>query len=364
MGFMTKARVRAASALFALFAIALAGAAARFEAAQGAPEPPEQITWESRGATGPVLGDADDCAIWSGGRGAVIGTDKARDPKPGLYVWDLEGRELQFVPVARPNNVDIRRGVRLGGVTQDIVVCNARGTRTMHVFRIDPATAKLEEITVQGGIPIPEQADPYGICLYVRARDGALFVIGSTQEGDTRWLHEYRLEADSKGKVTGKHVRKIGGDIATYVEGLVADDVHGYVYAGDEKSAVRKYHADPDSSTEALAVFAKSGVSGDREGLTLYDCGGGKGWILLSVQGDGSVQVFRREGEPGAPHEHPLVTTIAVRGSRQTDGLDVTGTGVPGFPAGLLAKHDSKSRRFVLYSWDDIAKKLPCAPRL
>lgn len=360
---MSIGRLRFASALLALFAIVLAGVAGRFETAFGAGEVPERIAWESRRATSPVPGDADDCAIWSGGRGAVIGTDKARTPKPGLYVWDLAGRELQFVPLARPNNVDVRRGVKLGGTTQDIVVCNARETRTMHVFRIDPATSKLTEITIEGGIPTPEQADPYGICLYVRARDGALFAIGSTQEGDTRWLHQYRLQANAAGKVQGKHIRKIGGDIETYVEGLVADDVHGFVYAGDEKSAIRKYHADPDSTPAPLAVFATTGVTGDREGLTLYDCGAGKGWILLSVQGDGSVQVFRREGEPGAPHEHPLVTTLAVRGSRSTDGLDVTSAALGDFPAGLLAKHDSKSRRFVFYSWNDIAKQLPCSPR-
>ena len=88
-----------------------------------------------RGTTAAVPGDADDCAIWSGsGIATIIGTDKKRKPSPGLHVWDLTGREIQFVPVPRPNNVDVRQGVKLGRKTLDIAVCNARDTREIRVF--------------------------------------------------------------------------------------------------------------------------------------------------------------------------------------------------------------------------------------
>ena len=95
-------------------------------------------------------------------------------------------------------------------------------------------------------------------------------------------------------------MRKLGeGSITGFVEGLVVDDELGWVYASDEKKAVRKYTADPDAGNSGqLAAFAlDDGITGDREGLAIYDCGGGKGWILLSNQHEGNVKVYRREGE-------------------------------------------------------------------
>ncbi|HEY1175999.1 MAG TPA: phytase, partial [Phytomonospora sp.] len=51
---------------------------------------------------------ADDPAIWvdpnDRGRGVIIGTDK----KAGLYVYDLAGKQLQYVAGGLPNNVDLR----------------------------------------------------------------------------------------------------------------------------------------------------------------------------------------------------------------------------------------------------------------
>jgi 3-phytase len=194
--------------------------------------------------------------------------------------------------------------------------------------------------------------------LYRRRADGALFVIASTERGRQHELHQYRLADDGTGHVKGTYVRTLGrGSITGYAEGLVADDELGWVYASDEDRAVLQYHADPDSSAERLGTFAlDDGILGDREGLAIYDCGGGRGWIVLSSQGNSTVKVYRREGEPGAPLSHPLVATLATPGSRETDGLDITSVPLPGFRAGMLAKHDSKQRRFVFYSWADAAR--------
>jgi 3-phytase len=327
--------------------------------------PAADLELRARSETAPVPGDADDCAIWvregDPAFAVVIGTDKKAAPGPGLHVWTTDGREIQYVPVARPNNVDVRRGVRLGGRRIDVAVCNARGTHEMRVFRIDPQTGRLADITAPGGIPTRELEDPYGLCLYVRPRDGGLFAITSSEKGDTARLHQYRLRDDGTGHVRAEHVRTIGdGTIVKYVEGLVADDELGWVYASDEDSAVRKYHADPDSSAAQVTAFATEQVAGDREGLAIYDCGAGRGWIVLSSQGDGTAKIYPRQGVPGDPHQHPLVATLATRGSRSTDGLDVTSFACEGFPAGFLAKHDSKGRNFVLYSWEDVLPLLPC----
>jgi len=64
----------------------------------------------------PTSGDAaDDPAIWANpadpSKSTVIGTDK----RSGLAVYDLTGRQLQFLPDGQLNNADIRYEFPLGG---------------------------------------------------------------------------------------------------------------------------------------------------------------------------------------------------------------------------------------------------------
>ncbi|MDZ7289281.1 MAG: phytase [candidate division KSB1 bacterium] len=323
---------------------------------------PATISVTPKVSTSAVKDDADDPAIWihptDPAKSVVIGTDKGTSG--GLYVWDLNGKQLQYVPLGRPNNVDVRYGMKVGGQRMDIAVTNLRSTKEMKVFKIDPSNGTLIDITTSGGIPTPELDDPYGICLYQRQSDGAMFAIQSTQTGATSNLHQWRLEDDGKGRVKGTYVRTFGNNsIKDYVEGLVADDELGYVYASDEPNAVRKYYADPDrGNNDQIVAFATGdGISGDREGLAIYKCAGGTGYLLVSSQGNTTVKVYRREGEVGNPHKHTLVTTIKTNGSSNTDGLDVTNRPTSEkFPKGFLVTHNSSGNQFNLYPWEMIAQ--------
>jgi len=309
--------------------------------------------------TSAVHGDADDCAIWvhprDPARSLVLGTDKAR--KQGLHVWDLGGRRLQFVRLERPNNVDVRQGVRLGDQRLDIAVVTARGEGGLRAYRIDRerSDGPLVDITVAEGMPTPELRDPYGLCLYLRVTDGALFAIASTASGDRGRLHQYRLEGDGAGRVRARHVRAFGdGEIHDKVEGLVADDSLGLIYASDEKHAVLEFTADPDASRDApLSRFAQEdGIAGDREGLGLYRCASGTTYVLLSSQANSSLIVYRRDAAAGGASRWTHVATYTTPGARQTDGLEVTSRQLGAeFPTGLLVKHDAPRRRFAYYAW-------------
>jgi hypothetical protein len=188
-----------------------------------------------------------------------------------------------------------------------------------------------------------------------------MFVIESTQSGANKNnLHQYRLEDDGAGKVKGTYVRAIGnGVIQDYVEGLVADDELGYVYASDEPHAIRKFHADParGDDKQIVAFATDDGISGDREGLAIYKCSSGTGYLVASSQGNSTVKIYRREGEAGDPHKHTLLTTIKTTGSTSTDGLDITNLPTSAtFPKGFLVKHNAPGKQFVLYAWEDIAQ--------
>jgi 3-phytase len=192
-------------------------------------------------------------------------------------------------------------------------------------------------------------------------------------------LHQYRLWPDGAGKVRAEYVRAFGtGTIVDKVEGLVADDDLGYVYAADEDVAIRKYHADPDRGDDTqLAEFGRGdGMRSDREGLAIYECTDKTGHLLVSSQKAekavagksgknervSTIKVYRREGDGGEPHKHDLLATIETIGSIETDGLEVTHRpALPAFPKGFLVKHDSPGRHFKIYAWDDIAKDFGAA---
>lgn len=323
-----------------------------------------------KSATDSVKVDADDPAIWvhptNPALTVIIGTDKD-SARGGLYVWNLKGEQLQFVPIERPNNVDVRHGLKLGDRTIDVAVTQECRNRKLRVFEINHADGTLTDVTTAPGISTPELEAPYGLCLYRRASDGAMFVISSSREGESaRDLHQYQLLDDGHGKVRGEYVRKFGQrTIEDKVEGLVADDELGFVYASDEEAAVRKYHADPaQGNDQELTRFAlEDGIAGDREGLAIYRCDEKTGYLLLSSQKGkkhSALKVYRREGEPGNPHEHTLLTTVDTIGSEDTDGLEVTHHGVhERFPRGIIVKHDSPGRHFKIYSWQDLVLNLP-----
>lgn len=316
--------------------------------------------------TSPVHRDADDPTIWihptDPARSVVIGTDKSSS-KGGLFVWDLDGRLLQYIPLRHPNNVDLRRDINVDGRLVDIVAVNLRPDRQIKVYEVNPTNGWLTDLTTTNGIHTPELRSPYGFCLYRRPADGAVFAIessASSRRGQKN-LFQYRLEGDGLGRVKGTFVRVIGtNSIQSVVEGLVADDDLGHLYASDENKAVRKYRADPDAGDDSLITsFAmkQDGIRGDREGLALYKCPDGTGYLLLSSQGNATVKVYRREGEPGEPHRHPLLATIKTTGSSQTDGLDVTSSAAgTNFPSGFIIKHNARKKNFALYSWEDVAQ--------
>ena len=145
------------------------------------------------------------------------------------------------------------------------------------------------------------------------------------------------------------------------IEAIAVDDELGYVYYADEGTGIHKWHADPDAPapTRELALFGTTGYQQDREGLGIYTLPGGTGYIVSVDQlpRESIFHVYKREGEPGRPHDHSAVLLSFKGGADGTDGLDVTSAALgPQFPDGLLVAMNSASRNFVVYRWRDIAE--------
>ncbi len=303
----------------------------------------------------PSSGDAaDDPAIWihpdDPSLSTIIGTDK----QGGLAVYDLAGREIQYISGIRPNNVDLRYDFPLGGRLTDLVVSSERGDDVIAVFWVDPRSRRL----VEAGTPIQTGMDVYGICMYQSPRTGAFFVfVTSEDEGPVR---QWQLFDDGNGRVGARQVREFWMD--SQAEGCVADDELSFLYVGEEEVAIWKYEAEPDGGAERVVVDRVGAqVEGDIEGLTIYYGPGGTGYLIASSQGSDEFAVYRREGANDYVTSFQLHDGPGIDGVTNTDGIDVLGLPMgPAFPAGVFVAQDddngSQNQNFKLVSWEDIAR--------
>ncbi|MCF0065243.1 phytase [Dyadobacter chenwenxiniae] len=310
--------------------------------------------------TDSVVHDTDDPAIWINpedpSKSLIVGTDK--DADGGLYVFDLAGKvqKDKFVKLKRPNNVDIAYGLMLSGKKTDIAVATEREANKIRIFTLPDM-----KVVDAGGIEVfkgDSLQAPMGIALYTRPSDKAIFAIVGRKSGPAEgYLWQYKLSDDGKGNVKAVLVRKFGKYSGKKeIESIAVDNEMGYVYYSDEQVGVRKYYADPDSSSKELTLIPNTGFTEDNEGISIYKTGAQTGYILISDQGADKFHIFKREGTEADPHAHELVKIVKVA-AHQSDGSDVTNVALSSdFPKGLLVVM-SEGKVFHYYKWEDIFGK-------
>src|SRR5688500_8075513 len=324
--------------------------------------------------TAPLTNDPDDPAIWvhptDPSRSLILGTMKVAAPAGAIVAFGMDGQIRQVISgIDRPNNIDVEYGMQLGGRRVDLAAATERLARQLRIFQIDPAEGRLVDL---GGVPVLEGQDgeagaPMGGGLCRRARDGAVFAIGSPTEGPRQnYLWQDRLVDSGGGRIGARFVRRFGSFSATAlreeneIESVAVDDALGYVYYSDEADGIHKWHADPDhaDASRELAHFARSGFRGDREGLAIYALPDGTGYIVGTDQldEDSEYHLYPREGEPGNPHDHSREIAILRGGADATDGIEISSSPLgPGLPGGALVAMNSEPRNFLVFRWQDLA---------
>jgi 3-phytase len=343
----------------------------------GSPPPTEAPALLPVRATGVVPHDPDDPAIWvhptDPRRSLILATDKVA-AVGGLHVFDLDGHLRQsLAPLDRPNNVDVEYGLQSPAGPIDVAVVTERLQHRLRLFQV-PADGGPVQDLAPAGLPVlegqtGEAAEPMGIAVYKRPRDGAVFAIVAPKTGGgTDYLWQYHLTIAAEGPVA-RLVRRFGrfsglgpqpGE-AGEIEAVVVDDELGYVYYADERYGIRKWHADPEHPQAAteLAVLGRTGYLGDREGLALHRRADGSGYLVSSdqVPGGSRLMIYSRGGGTGGPHEQPILHVVPTTAD-ETDGLDVSSVPLPGFADGLLVMMNSTPRNFLLFAWSDVARRL------
>lgn len=313
---------------------------------------------QARVQTAPVAqhGDvADDPAIWrhpvDATRSQVLATDKKR----GLAVYDLQGRERQFLPVGRINNVDLRQEVLLGGERMDIAAATQRDESTVLLWRISPDGELSELARLPTGLN-----DIYGICLH-RNPVGALEVFVNDKRGTFLQL---RVERAAAG-IVGTRQREF--KLASQPEGCVADDEAGQLFVGEEKRGVWALPTDARSMAQPRLVLPVGGLlQADVEGMGLYR-GAAQSWLVVSSQGNNSFVVL----DAAPPYRVRGAFRVGMNldagidGVSETDGLEVSSAAFgPGFERGLLVVQDGYKhlpggpQNFKYVAWDDVVEAL------
>jgi 3-phytase len=306
---------------------------------------------------------ADDPSIWIHPEDPSKSLLFCSNKQWGIAVYNLEGKEIANYPVGRINNIDVRQGVNLNDSTKvDIVAGSNRSDNTITVRRILD-DGSLEEILAN---PIQSDfSEVYGFCLYHDLENNALYAIVNDKKGMVEQWLLYGTENMKMDAELSRTFRAGKGQL----EGCVGDDEMGFLYIGEENHGIWKFRAHPDSAVVGTLVddLSNKALKADIEGLTIFYKENGKGFLLVSSQGNNSFGVYTRENDNQYLGSFALVDDDNIDGAEDTDGIDVTGVPLgPAFPNGIFVVQDGfnfegkkkVNQNFKIVSWDKIVAAL------
>lgn len=314
------------------------------------------------------FGDAaDDPAIWVNKKNPrnsrVIGTNKQQ----GLFVYDLQGKEVQHFNTGKLNNVDVRYGIPIGKKRVDIAVATNRDDDSLAIYLIDPSSGKL---SFSGSVKT-ELEDIYGLCLYQSSSTDGIsnpktYAIPNGKSGEFQQI-ELTANVDKKNKVkwSGNPVRRFF--VKSQPEGCVADDKYQRLFIGEEDVALWTLGAEVTANNKPELVLAAGDVlAADVEGVGIYH-GKQNSYVVVSSQGNNTFVVM----DALPPFNVRGVVRIdmdagaSIDGVSETDGLEVSSANFGGvFSEGLLVVQDGHKvmpeapQNFKYIAWEKVRTAL------
>lgn len=308
-----------------------------------------------------ALDSADDPEIWVDSKDSRRALIYAADKKAGLYVYDLTGKQVQFLAVGPMNNVDLRSGLVIDGLPETVVAASDRVKGGAALFKLDPATLQT---SFWGFVSMPT-SEAYGFCMGVTKTNQLTFIMVG-KNGDVT----QSVITSENGQPKASIVRQFA--VGTQSEGCVVDDATGRLYIAEENTALWQYGLDPDSDTTRTAVesLPSQKLVADIEGLTLLR-DGAQTFLIASSQGDSAFAVWRVESETpvyqGRFSVYPGHGIDAVTG---TDGVAALGGQVGPYGKGIVVMQDDSDtdgetpatarqrQNFKIVDWNEIRKSL------
>jgi len=292
---------------------------------------------------------ADDPAIWRNradpARSLIVGTDK----KGGLYVYNLAGEQVSFLPAPGLNNVDL---VELAD-GRVLVAASDRSdlaTAHIHLSLLDTKSGSLTPVARQR----VGAGEGYGICMAQPGDDGMLSIFSAPKNGV---IYRTRLSLDALDGVTGVNTLTT---VPSQPEGCVVDDRTNTLYIGEEAAGI--WAIDIASGEKRMVAPTRLGMLvPDVEGLALAPEGEDGGYLVASSQGDNAFAVYR------LPAMQPVgrfrIAGGALGAVEETDGIEIDSRSFgAAFPGGIMVMQDGvnpqRAQNFKIVRWNDVLEKL------
>lgn len=292
---------------------------------------------------------ADDPAIWynelNPSNSVIYGSNKLS----GIHVYNLQGKELQYVKTGRINNIDVRSDVQWGDSKRTVLAGSNRTNKSVSLFLIDETTG---HIAAQSDFEIAlGDFKPYGFCLYSDA--GHLYAFVNNKKGV---VHQISIQYDAQQGLKTKKVRTL--KLRSQVEGMVADDQTGQLYVGEEQVGIHVFSANPDADNRKFVLNGSTDenkmIRFDIEGLALMP----PHYLVASSQGNFSYAIFDLKNNRYVSSFK--IADKIVDGVEETDGLEILAKPLgDAFPNGILIiqdgfNTDGKTTRAQNYKFVDL----------
>ena len=350
---------------------------------------------EVDGETNPIpagIETSDDPAIFYNSKNPekslILGVSKNKikyGGKAGLGVYNLEGKELNYIVHDRLNNVDLRQNVLLNNKYYNLAIGSNRDKKAISLFSIISYPPYIEliddlKLNVKGK---KLREEPYGICSYhnegefhafLPMKNGKIYqflIINNDNKFSAEFVDVIDFRKHVSRKVDELIIDTTVKDVVYetrldknelieelndalkdrfQLEGCVADDENKKLYFGVEQLGVVSYditkkkmkllfQVKKSKSSPDATVFlnGEPRYTNDIEGLSLIDINNEK-HILVSVQGISEYAVL--EANSGT-YKGSFKLKMKNDEITETDGLDILQMPLgSSMPHGLLVVHD------------------------
>ena len=295
---------------------------------------------------------ADDPAIWRNrddpSKSLIVGTDK----RGGLYVYNLKGEQLSFMPAPGLNNVDLIE-------ISDSVIAVASDRADLENAHLSVSVLETETGKLGGTQRLlVGPGEGYGICLTKADEKGGFIAYSAPKSGTIYQTLITMLEDGTYSAETSTLA-----DVPSQPEGCVADARTQTLYIGEEEAGIWAINMETGDK-EMVAPVGTGMTVADVEGLALAPEGEDGGYLVASSQGDNAYAVYR------LPEMEPLGRFRIGEGdfgaTEETDGIELDPRSFgPDFPAGLFIAQDGvnppKAQNFKMVRWDEVLISLEAA---
>lgn len=276
---------------------------------------------------------ADDPAIWYNNENPSKSLVFATNKEKGIHVFDINGKQIQFLNYAAFNNIDLRDGFLINSQPETIVAASNTKSNSISFFTIDKNLLRLSECILEVKSDLK---GVYGLTMY-KQQDEKLYTFVCDKTGSIeQW--ELVLENDT---LAASKVRTFS--LGSKAEGMVVDDDNEILYVAVEEKGIFSVIANPERNLKITKLMGSDDrndyIGFEIEGISLFDYNNQK-YLMASIQGNFSFALFSLGGLNNYLTSF-IIGSNGIDAVENTDGIEICQRSLnTRFPEGLIVVQD------------------------